>query len=183
MGMPLPLPHYTIQDLESFPTDGQRYELLQGMLLVTPQAGPPHQIVAARLIATLMGYLDPKAHTVGPGAVQLEPDTHLEPDVLVVPGQFPMTLPWSRYQGHWLAVEIYSPSSRLYDHDYKRDAYLALGVREVWLVDLAEQSILVSNSTIKDQRITGTLTWHPSEMEQPLELPLERLFRGLTANG
>ena len=33
MGMPLPLPHYTIQDLESFPTDGQRYELLQGMLL------------------------------------------------------------------------------------------------------------------------------------------------------
>jgi Uma2 family endonuclease len=179
MGMPLPLPHYTIQDLDAFPDDGQRYEILQGILFVTPQAGPPHQVVAARLIAAVYGYLDEKANIVGPGAVQLEPDTHLEPDVLVVPGEFPLSLPWSKFHAHWLAVEIYSPSSRIYDHDYKRDAYLALGVREVWLVDITERSILVSNATIKDQRVTHTLTCHPPEMQKPLELSLDRLFHNL----
>lgn len=179
MGMPLPLPHYTIQDLESFPHDGQRYELLQGLLLVTPQAGSPHQFLASRLVAALGAYLGEQANIAASGAIQREPDTYLEPDVLVVPGHYPAGLSWSDFHEHWLAVEIYSPSSKIYDHDYKRDAYLALGVREVWLVDIAEQSILVSNSMVKDQRITGVLTWRPPEMEKPLELSLDRLFHNL----
>lgn len=49
----------------------------------------------------------------------------------------------------------------------------------MWLVDIAEQSILVSNSMVKDQRITGVLTWRPPEMEKPLELSLDRLFHNL----
>ena len=32
MAMPLTVPRYTIQDLESFPDDGSRYELLDGIL-------------------------------------------------------------------------------------------------------------------------------------------------------
>jgi Uma2 family endonuclease len=179
MDMLLPLPHYTIQDLESFPDDGQRYELLQGLLLVTPQAGSLHQFLASRLVATLDLYLGERAHIAAPGAIQLLPDTHLEPDVLVIPGHLPANLPWSEYREHWLAIEIYSRSSRLYDHDYKRDAYLALGVREVWLVDPTERSLLVSEAALRDQRITGTLSWHPAGMEKPLELSLDRLFRGL----
>lgn len=42
MGMAIAIPRYTIEDLESFPDDGNRYELLDGMLLVTPLAGRPH---------------------------------------------------------------------------------------------------------------------------------------------
>lgn len=34
--MPLVVPRYTIRDLESFPDDGSRYELLDGVQLVTP---------------------------------------------------------------------------------------------------------------------------------------------------
>lgn len=183
MGMLLPLPHYTIQDLDTFPDDGQRYELLDGFLIVTPQPLPAHQVVAARLAQALAGYLGESASLTAPGAVQRIPNTSLEPDIVVFPGTVSLKSRWLDFRDHWLAVEIYSPSSRIYDHDYKRDAYLALGVREVWLVDMTEKSILVSNSTGKDQRITGTLTWHPPEMKQPLELSLERLFRGLTTAG
>ena len=177
--MPLPLPRYTIDDLEGFPDDGQRYELLQGMLIVTPQAGMPHQVVATRLATALSIYLGELAYVVGPGVVQRPPDTHLEPDLLVFPPPLPKSEKWTDLAGHWIAVEIYSRGSKYYDHDYKRDAYLALGVAEVWLVDRRERSILVSSERERDRRVTDTLRWQASGVRQPFELTLAELFRDL----
>ena len=37
MAMAITVPLYTVDDLEHFPDDGNRYELLDGVLLVTPQ--------------------------------------------------------------------------------------------------------------------------------------------------
>ena len=176
MAMPLPLPKYTIRDLYSFQPDGQRYELLEGFLIVTPGPGAPHQLVAARLMGALMNYLGSAAYVVGPGTVEQPPLTHLEPDLLVFPPPLPKRLEWKKLSGHWLAVEIYSRSSRRYDHDYKRDAYLALGVREVWLIDRRERSVLVSTEAKRDRRITEVLTWHPPELGDAFSLPLDQLF-------
>jgi hypothetical protein len=36
MAMPLSVPRCTLEDLESFPDDGNRYEVVDGILLVTP---------------------------------------------------------------------------------------------------------------------------------------------------
>src|ERR1043166_5242305 len=36
MAMSVAVPRYTLEDLESFPDDGNRYELVDGILLVTP---------------------------------------------------------------------------------------------------------------------------------------------------
>lgn len=33
-------PRYTVDEIESWPDDGDRYELLDGVLLVTPSPGP-----------------------------------------------------------------------------------------------------------------------------------------------
>ena len=80
-------PRFTIADLDRLPDDGNRYELLGGQLLVTPAPGPHHQVVLARLITRLAGYLGPDgpAIFVTPGVIQLEDHTQLEPDLLVVP--------------------------------------------------------------------------------------------------
>jgi Uma2 family endonuclease len=185
MVMPIPasppslLPRFTLGDLDAFPDDGQRYEILQGHLLVTPQPKSGHQFLAAELTAALVTYLGPVARVAAPGVVERAPDLHLEPDVLVVPTPLPESMEWADFRGHWLAVEIYSRSSRIYDHDYKRDAYLALGVREVWLVDRRQRAILVSAAAVRDRVVTDTITWHPPELSQPFELPLDRLFRGV----
>lgn len=174
------LPKYTIADLDTFPADGQRYELLQGFLLVTPAPGPPHQVVTARLTTALMNRVDDFAFVTGPGVVEREPDIHLEPDILVFPRPLPTSKKWKDLSGHWLAVEVYSRGSKKYDHDYKRDAYLALGVREVWLVDMDERVVLVSRADgTRDERSTEALRWHPPEVAEALVLPLARLFADL----
>ena len=148
MGMPLPVPTYTSEDLRQFPRDGQRYELLEGTLLVTPAPTLAHQLVTTRLARLLAEYLDPVglAAAVTPGEIEVAPSTVMDPDILVVPASYPADTPWTRIGGWWLAVEVYSPSSRLYDHDFKRPAYLTLGVREVWMVDPVPKKVFVSRA-------------------------------------
>lgn len=82
MGMATVIPRYTVDDLEHFPEDGNRYELLDGMLLVTSAPAASHQIVASRVQAFLSeGVQRPgHAYVVGPGAVVRLPGTQLEPD-------------------------------------------------------------------------------------------------------
>ena len=96
------------------------------------------------------------------------------------PARFPLSCKWSEIRDWWLAVEVFSPSSVIYDRDFKRNAYLALGVAEVWLVDLDEREILVSRrGGPTDLRCRERLVWMPAEMPEPLELNLAAVFAGL----
>ncbi len=184
MAMPAPVvvPTYTIEDLDRFPDDGNRYELLDGVLLVTPAPMPPHQVVIAELLTAVAVYLRPggAARVVSPGAVEIAPKTHLEPDLLVFPASEPLDRKWSGIGRWWLAVEVFSDSSVIYDRDFKRDAYLALGVPEVWLVNWWDRIVYVSRwGETKDLSHREILTWHPAGMPEPLCIDLERLFRDL----
>lgn len=177
--MPLVVPRYTIADLEQFPDDGNRYELLGGVLLVTPAPGPPHQFVLGRLTAALWGYLGPDGPVIvtTPGVIQVHPDTQLEPDLLVVPARFQDQVSWRRIGEWWLAVEISGRDSRVYDRDFKRDAYLRLGVREVWRVDLQDRTVYVSRpGEPAEAPQADRLVWRPAEMSEPLGLDLHPIF-------
>jgi Uma2 family endonuclease len=177
MGMALTVPRYTVADLDLLPDDGNRYEVLAGTLLVTPSPGSAHQGVAARLTALFASHL--LARRLGlfsPGVVTLPPMTQLEPDLLVVPPRFAPGTPWSEISEHWLVVEIVSPSSRVYDREFKRDAYLALGVREVWLVDVRDRSIEVCVRTGASRVIHDALTWSAPDGAVSVHVELEGLF-------
>jgi Uma2 family endonuclease len=182
MGMSLELPVYTVDMLHDFPDDGNRYELLEGFLIVTPAPNVPHQLIATRLVVEIAPYLARAelAQVVNVGEIERAPKTHLEPDLLVFPGTPPFPKRWNTFRDWWLVAEIFSRSSYIYDRNYKRDAYLALGVREVWLVDPREQQILVSRRNgPTDQHVRDVLRWHPPEMPEPLEIDVPRLFAGL----
>ena len=58
MAMAITVPRYTVDDLEHFPDDGNRYELLDGVLLVTPAPAASHQVVASRLQGRLIEAAD-----------------------------------------------------------------------------------------------------------------------------
>lgn len=179
MGMSLTAPRYTVDDLERFPEDGNRYELLDGVLLVTPAPRVAHQGVASRLAAAASSALQLTNHAwvMSPGAVVSMPRTQLQPDVLVYPSRFPLSGTWVDISEHWLAVEVLSRSSRVYDREFKRDAYLALGVQEVWLVDIEKRCVEVSRERGECMMVRDELVWH-TPVGVDVVVNLAELFAG-----
>ena len=179
MAMAISVPLYTVDDLEHFPDDGNRYELLDGVLLVTPQAAAPHQIIASRIQWELAASLQKPglAHVVGPGAVVRRPRTQLQPDILVYPARFSPKTDWRKITEHWLAVEVLSRSSRIYDREFKRDAYFALGLQQVWLVDLRAQSVEVCAGKGKSRVMRDSIRWKIAGAEVIIDL--HEVFAGL----
>ena len=112
----------------------------------------------------------------GPGVVTLPPLTQLEPDLLIVPPRFSPGTPWAEMSERWLAVEIVSRSSRVYDREFKRDAYLALGVREVWLVDVRDRSIEMCVRSGAGRVVRDVLTWSAPTGDLSVRVELAELF-------
>ncbi|MGZ8493908.1 MAG: Uma2 family endonuclease, partial [Gemmatirosa sp.] len=77
----------------------------------------------------------------------------------------------------WLVVEVLSPSTRVYDRNYKVNAYLAMGIREVWLVDARERTIEVHRAIGEVPTVvTDTLEWRAPTLATPLTLDVAALF-------
>ena len=178
--MALSCPLYAVDDLERFPDDGSRYELLDGVLLVTPAPNQLHQIIAARLIVRLtLDLASDGMRVTGPGVIQQMPRTQLEPDVLAYPARWPANSPWTAITEHWLAVEISSRSSKIYDREFKRGAYLALGVHEVWLVDADERTIETSSATRTTEVHRDRVSLVVPEIGREVVIELDALFEGI----
>jgi Uma2 family endonuclease len=179
MAMPQALRRFTVDDVEALPDDGNRYEVLHGVLLVTPAPGIPHQTVATKLAAILSAFLDPEpeVRVWAPGVVRVQPDIQLEPDILV--GRMPTNMRWELVGDRWLAVEVSGTGSRVYDREYKRDGYLEVGLAEVWLVDLESRQVLVSRvGSAKDVPHQSAVIWRsPGGRELRIDIPA--LFRGV----
>jgi Uma2 family endonuclease len=182
MAMPLQVPLYTVDQVRDFPDDGNRYELVEGFLLVTPSPAPEHQVVAFRLAYALETHLRRSglARVVTPGEIEIGPNLHLEPDVLVLPAGIPLGTPWRAMSGWWLAAEVVSPSSKYYDREFKHDAYLAVGVGEYWVVDLGARTIEISvRDGRRRVRQEDRVVWQPPALSEPLVLKLSDLFAGV----
>jgi Uma2 family endonuclease len=125
---------FTVDDLEGMPDDGNRYELIDGMLHVSPCPVPRHQVVLGEIFVRLHAAC-PSGLLVMMAPMDVQPDraNSLQPDVLVTrPSDFgPKNLPVAPL----LAAEVLSPSTRLYDLNTKRSAYEKMGVASYWVVD------------------------------------------------
>jgi len=169
---------YTLEEfweLES-PPEGGHYELIAGVLYVVPPPAGPHHIAVSNLTRIFSRYLD--AH---PGAGRLfvpraavwRPDhTYLEPDLFLVTAERLRTTDAGRLTSADLVVEALSAGSATYDRTAKADTYAALGVRELWLVDLEKRAIEQRILDGSAWRIAGVHAW-PATFEA-------RVFPGLT---
>ena len=80
----------------------------------------------------------------------------------------------------WLAVEIMSRSSRRYDRDFKRDAYLALGVHEVWIVDIRDKSVEVCSERGDGELVRDVIAWRVPESGVTIPVELSKIFAGIS---
>jgi Uma2 family endonuclease len=139
--MPPEAKDWTVADLDQLPDDGLQYELLDGMLLVTPAPVVPHQRVVARM-HLLLAAACPPGLEVFFAPLDWRPDlrTSLQPDLLVVRKE---DLEYANIRKPLaLAVEVLSPSTRRKDLVYKRSKYEDCAVASYWVIDPEEPSVL-----------------------------------------
>lgn len=130
-------------DLDQMPADGHRYELLDGMLLVSPAPSSRHQAAVVELVVLLRSACHDSDFQVfvAPYDVVLADDTAVQPDVLVArrADVTERNLPAPPV----LAVEVLSPSTRRVDLLLKRSRYEAAGIASYWIVDPVESRVTV----------------------------------------
>ena len=175
MPMPLKVHRWTRADLARLPDDGNRYEVLDGQLLVTPQARPPHQGIGVQLILALTPYLTEHRLGVALGpAVVIFGKNELQPDVAVLPIQR-SELPeeWDAVPRPILVIEVTSMSTKRRDLGIKREAYQKLGIPNYWVVDrFARRALCWTREADEPTIVTDTLVWRPRAEIDPLAIPL-----------
>ncbi len=127
--------------------DGQRYEIVNGVLLMTPAPSWSHQEIVGEIFAYLRSYV----RTAGLGGVftapidvELAPKNVFQPDVVVLLKASREKLKDKRIVGAPdLVVEVFSPSSEIYDRLNKYDIYALAGVPEYWIVNPKKRTVEV----------------------------------------
>jgi Uma2 family endonuclease len=139
--------NWTYDLYAALPDDGKRYEVVDGVLYMSPSPGDFHQkiclLVAHYLLTHIMlaglGQVRP-----APFDVELATNTVVQPDIIVVLAARLDRITPSRIKGAPdLVVEVLSPATEKYDRTEKRAAYQRAGVTEYWLVDPLARTIEV----------------------------------------
>jgi len=138
---------WTSEMYAALPDDGQRYEVVQGVLLMSPAPETAHQGIIAQIHHHLYErFFAPRLGLVfmAPIDVVLSSRTTIQPDILVVLKEHVNRVQTKRIVGvPDLVVEVISPSSATYDRLVKYSVYEQVGVSEYWLVNASEQTIEV----------------------------------------
>lgn len=137
----------TMEDIMNLP-EGERAELIDGVLSFMPTPKTNHQSVAVYLGHILYSYVEERKGDcqvfMAPFSVFLFDDdkTYVEPDLCVVCDKSKL-----REDGcHGapdLIAEILSPSSIVKDTNIKLNKYKFAGVREYWVVDIDNRVVWV----------------------------------------
>lgn len=139
---PDPTEPFTVDDLERTPDDGRRYELLDGVLLVSPAPGSRHQQMVAQLVVVLTAACPADMFVFpAPFGVRTAADTELQPDLVV--GRYADLTEKYLPVAPLLAVEVLSPSTALMDVNTKKAAYQRMGVPAYWVIDPLEARLMV----------------------------------------
>ncbi len=156
------LKRYTLEEFWTLPepADRSHYELIEGVLYIVPPPANPHGKIIAFLNRSLITFL---IKTENPGNVYhpREPiyleeiwGTYLEPDMMFISAELEEKMGERRTSAE-VVFECLSESTGVYDRTTKADTYLALGVKELWLIDSDKETIEIRNADAQD----GILFW------------------------
>jgi Uma2 family endonuclease len=121
-------------DLDAMPDDGRRYEIIDGILVVSAAPGRVHQRPSRRLLALLDAACPAELEVLSaPFTVVLADDTETQPDLLV--GRQEDFTDKDLPAPPVLAVEILSPSTRVLDINMKRERFQRAGTPAFWIID------------------------------------------------
>jgi Uma2 family endonuclease len=186
------LRRYTLEEFWALPEpeDRSHYELIGGYLFMVPPPDPPHGSIDARLNKALIKFL--LAHEIEgdvhhprePVYRRAEGATYLEPDMMYVSSELRSRMGDKRTSAD-IVFEYMSKSNATYDRTTKADTYLALGVRELWLIDPEAVTIEVRYATLRgdepawDSARYSTGDEARSRVLNGWQVSVDELFEGL----
>lgn len=155
--------------------EGERLELLDGLLAVREPQGSRHSAAIRAVLDALRAALGNAWQIDSQLPIALDDDSEPEPDAAVVPHDA------ERYRrGHpgppVLVVEVAESSYRV-DHNYKASLYARAGVPEYWIVDVVRETVEVhrapapSSSATHGWRYRSVETLRPPATVSPLIAP------------
>ena len=170
---------WTLEELDRLPDDGNKYELVDGELFVTPAPRPAHEVLIDVLIELLVPYVSSQqlGRVNGSRTAVRTQGSHVEPDLTVRPKMLPPPANWELAPLPLLVVEVLSRTTQRRDHEQKRAYYLRNGVPEYWIVDGENRTILVIKPGIDDVLTDSQVVWHPRGAEEPFVLDVAAYFR------
>ncbi len=161
---------FTYEDYAAIPNDGNRYEILEGELAVTPAPNLKHQTVSINLIVLLSQHIRKKDlgklyhATVD---LILESTSILQPDLLFVAKARQSILTNRAIEGAPdLIVEILSPSTSRTDRVTKAHIYARHRVPAYWIVDPEQEAVEVYLLNADSYRLAATL-----QGDAPMSMP------------
>ena len=156
------LKRYKLEEFFELPEleDRSHYELIEGVLKIVPPPKFEHGELVSFLTRELVLFL---AKNDDPGKVYHPREsifleniwgTYLEPDMMYVSNELRETM-GNRRTSADIVFEFLSESTATYDRTEKADTYLALGIKELWLVDSDHETVEVRNA----EKPNDNLSW------------------------
>lgn len=175
--------NWSYDDYAALPDDGNRYEIVEGVLYMSPAASINHQKIVGRIFYYLFTYVE----LAGLGTVLTSPvDVVLsrpnifQPDVLVILNAGQEKLQEAKIVGAPdLVVEVASPGSSINDRNRKYRVYARTGVREYWIVDPGTRTVEVLVLEDDDYRSLGVFREQatlPSQIVPELPVQVKQFF-------
>jgi len=166
--------HWTSQDLDILPDDGQRYEIIDGELYVSKQPHKHHQLVCGRIWILLQNWsLQTGAGeaVIAPGLIFTE-DNDVAPDVTWM-SQERIAIAYQEdgkyHAAPDLVVEVLSPGStnERRDREFKLWLYSRRGVLEYWIIDWIEQYLEIYRRNVSGQLQLHSTLYKADTVQSP----------------
>ncbi len=173
---------YTYEDYLKTP-EGERYELIEGELLMTPSPIPKHQRISRKIEFMLEKFVtenDLGEVFYAPCDVYLDNENVVQPDILFISKERLDIIGEKNIQGAPdLVIEIISENTAYRDLVQKKKLYARFGVKEYWIVIPGEGMIEIY--TLKDNTYIHCKSYNKDDtLESPflkdLKIGLKNIF-------
>jgi Uma2 family endonuclease len=176
----------------ALPETKQRYEIVDGMLIMPPAPTPDHQWILKRISSRLDNFVEERDLGVVLFApvdllIQREPLRTRQPDVLYLSAERTGIRGRAELRGLQfleippdLVVEVLSPSNTRRDIEGKLEDYRRIGVRECWLASPEAETVEIMSLSAQETGMTSIFGVNDSLRSQVLgdfTLGLREVFR------
>ena len=172
---------------EQLPNDGNRYEVIDGVLYMTTAPSFFHQWIIRQIFLELYPQIDQTGvgltiwSPIGVFMPQCDP---VQPDLLVIPTNNLDIIHDRRIDGvPALIIEVLSPGNAEKDTDTKRKAYARAGLPEYWIVRPESRDVLVYTDpdvALGDYSLSQKITPNDELISPtlPIRVAISRCFAG-----